>query len=293
MRMATFMVGGDVRFGVWTGSFYVALDRCGRPPLENAKNFLRFGREAAEMAAEVLSRGDQPSFRKDEITLLPPVPDPGKVICVGRNYRKHCEEQGKEVPPDPVLFTKFAASLVGSGADVVIPPESDAVDFEVELAAIIGLSCRRVAPEKALEHVGGYSVFNDISARDLQARDKQWTRAKSFETFGPMGPHLVTPDEVTDPGDLRISLDVNGETMQDATTAQMMVSVEELVGFISCVVPLEPGDVIATGTPHGVGAFRHPPVFLGPGDRLTARIEEVGILENQVVAFPGNGPRNW
>ena len=288
MRLATFYADGDVRFGGWTGTGYVALDACGREVLESARNFLGSGREALDAAEEVLSRGGLPGFGEEEVTLLPPVPDPGKVICVGRNYSLHCEEQGKEVPTDPVIFTKFAASLVGSGAEVVIPPESDAVDFEVELAAVIGAPCWRVDPGKALGHVGGYTVFNDISARDLQARDKQWTRAKSFETFGPMGPHLVTADEISDPGDLRISLDVNGVTMQDASTAQMVVSVGGLVSFVSRIVPLEPGDVIATGTPHGVGAFRDPPIFLGPGDVLSARIENVGTLVNRVVEFPGS-----
>ncbi len=286
MRLATFQVGEVEHFGIFMVDRYLALDTVGDPDLCDARSFLAAGERGMRRVALLLAgpeRDHLPVFSPDAVRLLPPVRHPGKVICVGRNYSEHCTEQGRRPPGEPILFAKFAASLVGHGGAVVLPPQSRKVDFEAELAAVIGRECDRVPVVRALEHVGGYAVFNDISARDLQARDKQWVRAKSFRTFGPMGPHLVTPDEVGDPQALHITLRLNGKLMQDASTRQMIFSVAELVSFVSQVVRLDPGDVIATGTPSGVGAFRDPPRFLAAGDRMQVAIERVGVLENEVV----------
>lgn len=287
MRLATFLVGEETHFGIFLIDRYIALDGFGDPLFADARAYLTGGEQSHRRLAMLMAGPERErlaSFTPEEVRLLPPVLDPQKVICVGRNYSEHCAEQGKEPPGEPILFAKFAASLTGDRCPVVLPRQSQKVDFEVELAAIIGRECFEIPPEQALAHVGGWSVFNDVSARDLQARDKQWVRAKSFRTFGPMGPHLVTPDEVGDPQALTISMHVNGQEMQRASTAQMIFDVARLVSFISAVLPLVPGDVIATGTPNGVGAFRDPPVFLQPGDVMRAEIGGVGVLQNRVVA---------
>jgi 2-keto-4-pentenoate hydratase/2-oxohepta-3-ene-1,7-dioic acid hydratase in catechol pathway len=289
MQLATFRADDGEHFGIFLVDRYLALDSVGDPDLRAARAFLAAGERGLRRIALLLAgpeRDRLPAFSPEQVRLLPPVPRPGKVICVGRNYSEHCSEQGRRPPGEPILFAKFAASLTAHGEQVLLPPQSQQVDFEAELAVVIGRECDRVPAKRALDHVGGYAAFNDISARDLQARDKQWVRAKSFRTFGPFGPHLVTPDEVGDPQGLRISMHLNDRLMQEASTAQMIFPVAELVSFISQVVRLDPGDVIATGTPSGVGAFRDPPVFLAPGDRMRVTIEAVGVLENDVEATP-------
>jgi 2-keto-4-pentenoate hydratase/2-oxohepta-3-ene-1,7-dioic acid hydratase in catechol pathway len=217
-----------------------------------------------------------------DLELLPPVPRPGKIVAIGVNYRSHAEEQGHEPPASPVIFAKFVSALVGHGADIVWDPAlTTAVDFEAELAVVIGRTARSVPEDRALERVLGYSCLNDVSARDLQFSDRQWVRGKSLDTFGPMGPALVTSDEVTDPQSLRVRSLVNGETMQDASTAEMVFPVAALIAFCSRAFTLEPGDVIATGTPAGVGWFREPKRMLKDGDEVVVEIERVGRLVNR------------
>ncbi|HYY22416.1 MAG TPA: fumarylacetoacetate hydrolase family protein [Thermoleophilaceae bacterium] len=219
-----------------------------------------------------------------EVRLLPAVPHPGKIVCVGLNYRAHAEEGGYDVPDYPALFTKFAETLVAAGDPILLPPESAAVDFEAELAFVVGRRVRRASGADALEAVAGYTVANDISMRDYQYRTAQWLPGKNWAASTPLGPFLVTSDEVGDPHELDISLELNGERMQSANTSQFIFDVPTLVATISEFVPLAPGDVVLTGTPSGVGYRRDPKVLLRDGDRVTVEIERVGKLENPVRA---------
>jgi 2-keto-4-pentenoate hydratase/2-oxohepta-3-ene-1,7-dioic acid hydratase in catechol pathway len=216
-----------------------------------------------------------------EADLLAPVPRPGKVVAIGRNYREHAEEEGVEPPVAPLIFSKWPSSVVGPGAEIRWDPALTAqVDYEAELAVVIGRRTRRVAVSDALDHVLGYTCLNDVSARDLQFGDGQWARGKSLDTFCPIGPVLVTADELGDPQKLGIRCSVDGEVLQDARTSQMYFSVAEIISHCSMAFTLEPGDIVATGTPSGVGVFRKPPRFLGEGDRVSVEIEGIGILEN-------------
>jgi len=218
----------------------------------------------------------------DQQTLLSPVPRPGKVVAIGLNYREHAEEGGRETPPEPVLFAKFTTSIVGHGAEIRWDPGlTAAVDFEAELAVVIGREARRVTQAQALDYVLGYTCLNDVSARDLQYADKQFVRAKSLDTFTPIGPALVTADEIPDPQTLGIRCLVNGEVMQDSSTAQMVHGVAALIAFCSRAFTLEPGDIIATGTPSGVGWFRDPKRLLRDDDEVAVEIERVGRLVNR------------
>ena len=219
----------------------------------------------------------------DALTLRAPVPRPGKIVCVGLNYRDHAAETGADVPTEPVLFAKFANSVVPDGAEVAIPPATSEVDWEAELGVVIGRRARRVGVEEAMDHVAGYTCLNDLSARDLQRRGGQWTRGKAIDGFLPMGPWLVTRDEVADPQALAIGCSVNGEVVQESSTAQMVFGVAELVSVISQTMTLEPGDVIATGTPPGVGMARTPPRYLAPGDEVVVSIEGLGSLRTTMT----------
>lgn len=223
----------------------------------------------------------------DEIRLLAPVQRPGKVVCVGLNYRDHAEESGQPIPDKPLLFGKWANTIVGPGDPIIIPPITDSVDYEAELGVVIGRVARAVPVEDALSYVLGYTCVNDVSARDLQFGDGQWTRGKSLDTFNPIGPWVVTADEIPNPQSLGIRCIVNGEKLQDSSTAQMVYGVAELVSFISQGITLEPGDIISTGTPPGVGFARTPPVWLRPGDTVTIEIDGIGALTNPVQARGG------
>jgi len=205
-------------------------------------------------------------------------------VCVGLNYRDHADEGDAVLPEAPLLFAKWPNALIGPGESIVIPPETSQVDWEAELGVVIGSPARRVSADDALDVVAGYLCLNDVSARDLQFGDGQWTRGKSPDTFCPVGPRLVPASEIPDPQRLAIRSLVNGQVMQDSSTAQMVFSVAEIVAHASRTVTLEPGDLIATGTPAGVGAFRDPPVWLQPGDEVTIEIEGVGTLTNPVRA---------
>jgi 2-keto-4-pentenoate hydratase/2-oxohepta-3-ene-1,7-dioic acid hydratase in catechol pathway len=211
-----------------------------------------------------------------------PIERPSKIVCVGLNYRDHAEEQGAPLPEQPMLFAKWPSALIGPGEPIVLPAIAHQVDYEAELGVVIGSRVRGVSAENALEAVRGYLCLNDVSARDLQYGDKQWTRGKSPDTFCPVGPELIPAADVADPQALRVRAILNGETMQDSTTANMVFGVAELIAFISQAITLEPGDLIATGTPAGVGAFRSPQVFLQPGDEITIEVEGLGSLTNPV-----------
>jgi 2-keto-4-pentenoate hydratase/2-oxohepta-3-ene-1,7-dioic acid hydratase in catechol pathway len=212
-----------------------------------------------------------------------PVPRPGKLICIGLNYRDHARESNMPLPDKPVVFSKFSSSVIAPGEPVVIPATSQKVDYEAELAVVIGRHAKNVKADRAYDYVLGYTAFNDVSARDFQLATTQWLMGKTFDTFAPMGPWLVTKDEIADPHRLSIRLTLNGEIMQDSNTDQMIFSVPQLIEFISESITLEPGDVIATGTPSGVGFARNPPVFLKPGDRMEVLIDGIGGLGNPVT----------
>jgi len=214
--------------------------------------------------------------------LLAPIPRPSKVVCVGLNYRDHAAEAGLPLPEVPILFPKFANSVIGPGEAIVIPPETNEPDYEAELGVVIGRTARRVALADALSYVAGYTCMNDVSARDLQNRTSQWMLGKAIDTFLPCGPRLVTADEILDPQSLAIRLRLNGRELQSSSTSQMVFGVAELVASISRTMTLEPGDLIATGTPPGVGFARKPPVWLRDGDVVEVEIEGIGILSNPV-----------
>ncbi|MDX6514185.1 MAG: hypothetical protein QOE36_3689 [Gaiellaceae bacterium] len=211
-----------------------------------------------------------------------PIERPSKIVCVGLNYRDHAEEQGVELPKAPLLFAKWPNALVGPGEPIVIPRASSQVDYEAELGVVIGKQARHVSETDALDFVGGYICVNDVSARDLQFADGQWTRGKSPDTFCPVGPRVVPAEDIPDPQALAIRCLVNGEALQDSSTSNMIFSVAEIVAYISEVITLEPGDLIATGTPAGVGVFRKPQRLLQDGDEVTVEIEGLGSLTNPV-----------
>jgi 2,4-didehydro-3-deoxy-L-rhamnonate hydrolase len=212
-----------------------------------------------------------------------PIARPGKIICVGLNYRDHAEEQGVELPAAPLFFAKYVTSLIGPGDAIVIPPIVKKCDYEAELGVVIGTTVRNVSKENALEAVAGYVVANDVSARDLQFADGQWTRGKSPDTFCPVGP-LVPAAEVADPHALPIRAILNGETLQDSTTANLIFGIDEVISYASQTSTLEQGDLILTGTPAGVGVFRDPQRLLSPGDVITIQIDGVGEITNPVAA---------
>jgi acylpyruvate hydrolase len=219
-----------------------------------------------------------------DVELLPVVPSPGKVVCIGLNYREPVAEGDFSLPEYPVLFTRFADCLVGAQAPTVVPPESSAPDYEAELALVIGRRIRRVSPHRALDAIAGYTAANDVTMRDFQYRSHQWLQGKAWSNSTPLGPFLVTPDEVGDPHRLDIRLELNGKELQRASTAMMIFDIPTLLAVISVFTTLEPGDVILTGKPSGVGFRRDPPVRLADGDRVVVEIERVGRLDNPVLA---------
>jgi 2-keto-4-pentenoate hydratase/2-oxohepta-3-ene-1,7-dioic acid hydratase in catechol pathway len=215
--------------------------------------------------------------------LAAPIARPGKIICVGLNYHDHCREQGVDPPAYPPLFAKFANAIAAPGAAIVRPRVTEQLDLECELAVVIGRRASRIGRQEALNHVFGYTILNDITMRDLQREDRRWLRAKGSDGFAPIGPVVVTADELGDTSELRLRSTVNGEIWQDSSTAEMIFDVPTVVAFVSRTITLDPGDIIATGTPAGVGHFQHPPRYLVHGDRLRCRIQGIGVLENSVA----------
>ena len=240
--------------------------------------------EAALARLQAESRNlDGYIFREEDVILRAPILNPQKLIGIGLNYRDHAEEARIPIPKTPLLFGMYANAIIGPGAPIVIPPATQKVDYEAELAVVIGAQTRNVSPEDAVAHVAGYTIVNDVSARDLQFSDKQWTRAKSIDTFAPMGPCMVTRSELGSADTLDIALRLNGREMQKSNTRNLIFNVPALVSSISQTMTLYPGDVISTGTPAGVGYVRTPPVFLKQGDIVEVEIEGIGILKNPVV----------
>ena len=224
-------------------------------------------------------------FRESDVTFRAPITHPSKVIGIGLNYRDHVEEIKGQIPKQPLLFAMYANAIIGPEEGIVIPPVSKQVDYEAELGVVMGRRTRQVSREEAIDYVAGYTIFNDVSARDLQFSDGQWLRAKSFDTFAPMGPYLVTKNTLGDADGLAIELRLNGKTMQKSHTGNLIFKVPDLVSYVSQVMTLEVGDVIATGTPGGVGFVRNPQVFMKAGDIVEIEIEDIGLLRNRVVDF--------
>src|SRR5262249_51817089 len=229
------------------------------------------------------TRGQTQAYQLDSIDFLPAV-YPTKILAIGRNYAEHAAEGGSDLPKAPLLFNKLVNALSAHNANIILPAISQQVDFEAELAVIIGRQAKRVSEANALDHVFGYSLINDVSARDLQFGDGQWTRGKSLDTFAPLGPFITTRDEIENVQNLKIEGLLNGRVMQSSNTSKMIFGVAYLVSYLSQAITLEPGDVIASGTPDGVGIFRKPPVLLKDGDVFEVKIEKVGTLRNHVVA---------
>ena len=215
--------------------------------------------------------------------LRAPIARPGKITCVGLNYADHAHEQGIEPPKSPIFFLKSNNTICGPGDPIVLPANSEQPDYEAEFAVVIGKGGKNISEEDAYEHVAGYMILDDVTARDMQHGDKQWFRGKSCDTFAPTGPWITTADEISDPHNLRISLTLNGQTMQDSNTSNLIFKVPFLISYLSKSLTWEPGDVISTGTPPGVGVFRKPPVFIKNGDTISVTVEKLGTLTNPVV----------
>ncbi|HTI15524.1 MAG TPA: fumarylacetoacetate hydrolase family protein [Dictyobacter sp.] len=240
--------------------------------------------EAIETAKKLFEAKEQELLSFDEIEVGPPVPDPDKIICLGLNYADHAAETNMALPKHPVLFPKYRNSLVGPKDNIVLPGFSEEIDYEAELAVVIGRTCKNVSEADALNYVAGYTIMNDVSARDWQFHTTQWMPGKAIDTFAPMGPGIVPAAAVGDPQTLKVYARVNGEVLQDGTTSQMIFSIAQSLAYISTVMTLVPGDIISTGTPAGVGFSRKPPVFLHAGDVVEIEVERVGKITNPVVA---------
>jgi 2-keto-4-pentenoate hydratase/2-oxohepta-3-ene-1,7-dioic acid hydratase in catechol pathway len=239
-------------------------------------DFLKF-------ASEAVAGGKLPVVNRDDVKLEAPVPRPSKIICIGLNYLDHVKESGAEIPKAPLIFSKFNTCVAASEDSILLPVGSEQVDFEAELAVVIGRRAKNIDLKNAMDYVYGYTNFNDVSARDMQFADGQWQRGKSCDTFAPFGEFVATKDEIADPHSLKIQFRLNGDTMQDSNTNQLIFKIPELVEYLSRSITLEPGDIIATGTPPGVGFARKPPIFLKDGDVCEVEIEGLGILINGVV----------
>jgi 2-keto-4-pentenoate hydratase/2-oxohepta-3-ene-1,7-dioic acid hydratase in catechol pathway len=268
---------GAPRFGVVEGDSIVPLQ-------EDYPDGQRLGVAALLAAAELPGRaGDRLAL--DEVSLLAPVPSPGKVICIGANYAAHAEESGVEPPAHPEVFAKFPNTIADPGAPIVVGAEDEAVDWEGELAAIVGRTVRgELDDQGALAAIGGYTVANDVSARTWQLRVSQWSAGKSFDGYCPLGPWVATADAIADPQDLRVRTWIDDELVQDGATEDMIFGVATIVRYLARVMTLEPGDVILTGTPDGVGFVRTPPRYLRPGDTVRVEVDGIGTLANPVVA---------
>jgi 2,4-didehydro-3-deoxy-L-rhamnonate hydrolase len=284
MRLLTHAVAGEERLAVDAGAAGAVdvADLLPDGPWTMSRLLADAPRTLARLRDALDGDAERPGRPSETLERLAPVTRPGKIVAVGRNYREHAAEEAAVLPEAPLLFAKLPSSIIGDGATITWSPAlTTQVDYEAELAVVIGRPARNVPLDRALDHVLGYACLNDVSARDLQVREGQWTRAKSLDTFCPLGPWLVTADEIPDPGCLRVRCRVNGEARQDATTADLIHGVAELVAYCSRSFTLHPGDVIATGTPGGVGAFRNPPTFLADGDLVEVEIEGVGTLRNR------------
>ncbi len=264
--------------GAATGARVGVLTDAGIQPIDDTDGDLR-----RLLDRSALPSGGEPAVDPATVRYLAPLPRPGKIVCIGLNFRDHCREQGIAAPDYPMLFAKFGNAVSHPGDPVTRPRATEKLDLECELAVVIGRRASRIGPEEAMEAVFGYTVLNDVTMRDLQREDRQWLRAKGSDGFAPIGPAVVTRDELGEGRGLRVRSSVNGEAWQDSTTDEMIFDVPTLIAFVSRTLTLEPGDLIATGTPAGVGHFQDPPRYLVDGDVMRCEIEGIGVLENPVV----------
>ena len=293
MKLVTFVHQGQTRLG----ALHDTLNGGGAPRLVDLNRadpqipadilaFLAGGAGSHLLAQRALGAhlGADAVVARGDVTLLAPIPRPGKILCIGLNYKDHAAESNQPIPDHPTVFAKYNNTVIGPGAAIVLPTVTRKVDYEAEFAFVIGRTARNVKAADALKYVAGYTIFNDVSARDYQMRTSQWTVGKTFDTFGPLGPVLVTADEIADPHALDISLRINGELLQSSNTRELIFTVPQLIEDLTSFMTLEPGDIISTGTPSGVGAARKPPRWLVAGDIVSVEIAGIGVLENPVVA---------
>jgi 2-keto-4-pentenoate hydratase/2-oxohepta-3-ene-1,7-dioic acid hydratase in catechol pathway len=268
MRLVTFQTeeGSKPQAGIVSGDRVIGLGKDMLPVI----------------AAATLPAAVGPTYNLAAVRLLAPIPRPPKFICVGLNYRDHAREAGLDIPTVPTIFSKFSNVVIGPGAPIVLPKNSTRPDYEAEFAFVIGPGGRHIPAARAFDHVFGYTIVNDVSARDYQMATSQWLMGKTFDTFAPMGPWIVTRDEIADPHALEVTLEIGGEILQHSNTRELVFGVPALIEYISSVVTLEPGDIVATGTPAGVGFARKPPRYLRPGDEVAIRIQGIGELRNPV-----------
>jgi 2-keto-4-pentenoate hydratase/2-oxohepta-3-ene-1,7-dioic acid hydratase in catechol pathway len=279
MRLVTFSAGQGPRAGLVVGDRVVDLTPAGYPTV---LSFLEGGPKAIEAARKL--GGDPGNAPKRSAVKLHAPLVPPKFICIGLNYLDHAKESGLAIPSTPVVFTKYDNAVIGPGEPIEIPPVSNQVDYEAELGFVIGRRGKNISADRWEDYVFGYTCVHDVSARDYQMATSQWTIGKTFDTFGPVGPELVSKDEVPDPHNLRISLELNGKVLQDSNTSQFIFNIPALIEYLSRVMTLVPGDLVSTGTPPGVGFARKPPIFLKPGDDVVVKIAGVGELRNPCVA---------
>jgi 2-keto-4-pentenoate hydratase/2-oxohepta-3-ene-1,7-dioic acid hydratase in catechol pathway len=293
LRIARYVYHGTESYGVIKEDKIVDLPKLskikGSPMPENIAGLISQGSQAESLVTELIdtvseNRDKEYILNRSEVKLIAPVCDPPKIICLGLNYKNHAQETGQLLPDEPIIFIKPRTAIVGPEQPVIKPAFVEKLDYEVELAIIIGRKGRNIPVSCAKDHIFGYTVFNDISARDIQFKDGQWTRGKSFDTFAPIGPCITTAAEISDPNNLRLCTRVNGETRQNSSTSQMVLNVYEIIHHLSRVMTLEPLDIIATGTPAGVAAFTKPtPKYLQPGDIVEVEVEGIGVLRNPIV----------
>lgn len=286
MRLASIITAAGPRAAVFTGDHYFEIYASDPRMPETVRGLLAAGPAAMRAVAQSIKSRLAVSYPAESVRLHAPIPNPSKIVCIGLNYRDHAIEGGKAIPTEPVVFAKFPNTLIGVGSPIVLPRISQKVDYEAELVVVIGARARHVDVDRAMSCVAGYTIGHDVSARDWQFRgeERQWTIGKTFDTFAPMGPHLVTADEVPDPGNLQVQLRLNGQVMQNSNTREFIFPIPDLIAHLSKIMTLEPGDLIFTGTPPGVGAARKPPVWLKDGDEVEIEIEGLGVLKNPVVA---------
>lgn len=282
MRFVTIHRAGYNEPAIWFDDQVVGLRDAG---FDDLISLISGGADAMDRAMRWIEHPPHSEqFDPQSTRLAAPIPKPPKIICIGLNYRDHAEEAKMAIPTVPTVFAKFPTAVTGHRHPIVLPKNSARPDYEAELAVVIGKGGRHIPEAHWQEHVFGYTILNDVSARDFQLATSQWMIGKTFDTFAPVGPAIVTADEIEDPHQLAISLTLNGEVMQDSNTSNLIFRIPHLIAYLSSVFTLEPGDIIATGTPAGVGFVRNPPRYLKPGDEVTVKIAGIGELTNPVTA---------
>ncbi len=284
MRLLTFDHQGTRRVGVRSGDTIVDVSRVDPDIPRDLESLLKAGPAALAAARVAAERGE--GIDVNVVRVAAPIQNPEKILCIGLNYADHAAESNMPIPPEPVVFSKFSSTIIGPGDAIRLPSVTRSIDYEVELVVVIGTAGKDISESDAMDHVAGYTVGHDVSARDFQLEKPggQWLLGKTFDTFAPLGPDIVTPDEVDDPHNLGIRCILNGETVQDSNTKQLIFKIDQLIAYLSRVVTLQPGDLIFTGTPSGVGMARAPQLWLQAGDTVVCEVDGIGRLENPVVS---------